>query len=31
MIFNVSGVIIFTWTLPYFEKILNKLIPEKVI
>ena len=30
MIFNVSGVIIFAWTLPYFEKILNKLIPEKV-
>lgn len=31
MIFNVSGVIIFAWTLPYFEKILNKLIPEKNI
>ena len=30
MIFNVSGVIIFAWTLPYFEKILNKLIPEEV-
>ncbi len=31
MIFNISGVLIFAWTLPYFEKILNRLIPEKVI
>jgi len=30
MIFNVSGVLIFAWTIPFFEKILNKLIPEKV-
>jgi phosphate:Na+ symporter len=30
MIFNVSGVLLFAWTLPFFEKILNKLIPEKV-
>ena len=29
MIFNVSGVLLFAWTLPFFEKILNKLIPEK--
>ena len=31
MIFNVSGVLLFAWTLPFFEKILNKLIPEKVM
>ena len=31
MIFNVSGVLLFAWTLPFFEKILNKLIPEKMI
>jgi phosphate:Na+ symporter len=30
MIFNVSGVLIFAWTIPFFEKILNKLIPEKI-
>jgi len=30
MIFNVSGVLLFAWTLPFFEKILNKLIQEKV-
>ena len=30
MIFNVSGVLLFAWTLPFFEKILNKLIPEKI-
>ena len=30
MIFNVSGVLLFAWTLPFFEKILNKLIPEKL-
>lgn len=31
MIFNISGVIIFAWTLPFFEKLLNKLIPEKIV
>lgn len=31
MIFNISGVFIFAWTLPFFEQLLNKLIPEKVI
>ena len=31
MIFNVSGVLLFAWTLPFFEKLLNKLIPEKMI
>ena len=30
MIFNISGVLIFMWTIPLFEKGLNKLIPEKV-
>lgn len=31
MIFNISGVIIFAWTLPFFEKLLNRLIPEKIV
>lgn len=30
MIFNISGVLIFMWTIPLFEKGLNKLIPDKV-
>lgn len=29
MLFNFFGVIMFVWTLPFFEAILNKLIPEK--
>ncbi len=29
MIFNISGVLIFVWTIPTFEKLLNKLLPEK--
>jgi len=29
MIFNISGVLLFAWTIPFFEKILNKLLPEK--
>ena len=29
MIFNISGVLIFAWTIPIFERILNKLLPDK--
>ena len=29
MLFNIFGVLIFIWTIPLFEKILNKLIPDK--
>ena len=29
MIFNISGVLVFVWTIPLFEKMLNKLLPEK--
>lgn len=28
MLFNVLGVLIFVWTLPVFEKVLNKLLPD---
>ena len=30
MIFNISGVLIFMWSIPLFEKGLNRLIPEKI-
>lgn len=29
MLFNISGVLIFAWTIPLFEKTLNKLLPDK--
>jgi len=29
MIFNISGVLVFAWFIPAFEKGLNKLLPEK--
>jgi phosphate:Na+ symporter len=29
MIFNIGGVLIFVWMVPLFEKVLNKLLPEK--
>ena len=29
MIFNISGVLIFAWTIPIFEKIFNKILPDK--
>ena len=29
MIFNISGVLIFAWTIPMFEKALNKILPDK--
>jgi len=31
MMFNIMGVLIFVWTIPLFEKILNRLLPEKEI
>ncbi|MBK7427941.1 MAG: Na/Pi cotransporter family protein [Saprospiraceae bacterium] len=31
MIFNICGVLIFIWTIPVFEKLLNKILPEKEI
>jgi phosphate:Na+ symporter len=31
MIFNCFGVLIFIWTIPFFEKLLNKLLPDKPI
>lgn len=29
MIFNISGVLVFVWFVPFFEKLLNKILPEK--
>ena len=29
MLFNIFGVLVFVWTIPIFEKILNKLLPDK--
>lgn len=29
MLFNISGVLIFVWAIPLFEKTLNKLLPDK--
>lgn len=29
MLFNISGVLLFAWTIPLFEKVLNKMMPEK--
>jgi phosphate:Na+ symporter len=31
MLFNFLGVLIFVWTIPFFEKILNRLLPEKTL
>ena len=31
MIFNVLGVLVFVWTIPLFENILNRLLPEKML
>ncbi len=31
LLFNVSGVLLFVWFIPLFEKILNRLLPEKEI
>jgi phosphate:Na+ symporter len=29
MIFNILGVLIFVWTIPMFEKLLNRLLPSR--
>ncbi len=29
MIFNIGGVLLFVWALPLFEKLLNRLLPDK--
>ncbi len=29
MIFNISGVLLFAWTIPIFETIFNKILPDK--
>ncbi len=31
MLFNILGVLIFVWTVPLFEKLLNKLLPDKKV
>jgi len=31
MLFNILGVLIFVWTIPIFEKELNKALPDKII
>ena len=31
MLFNILGVLIFVWTIPMFEKVLNKALPDKSI
>jgi len=31
MLFNILGVLIFVWTIPIFEKVLNKALPDKRI
>lgn len=30
MLFNILGVLIFVWTIPLFERVLNRLLPDKV-
>jgi phosphate:Na+ symporter len=30
MIFNIGGVLVFAWSLPVFEKVLNNLLPDKI-
>ena len=31
MLFNILGVLVFVWTIPLFEKLLNRLLPDKEI
>jgi len=31
MLFNILGALIFVWTIPIFEKLLNKVLPDKII
>jgi len=30
MLFNILGALIFVWTIPIFEKVLNKALPDKI-
>lgn len=30
MLFNILGVLVFVWTIPVFEKVLNNLLPDKI-
>jgi phosphate:Na+ symporter len=30
MIFNILGVLLFVWTIPFFERFLNRLLPDKL-
>lgn len=30
MLFNICGVLIFIWTIPLFERFLNKILPDKL-
>lgn len=31
MLFNILGVLVFVWTIPFFEKILDRLLPDKIV
>ncbi len=31
MLFNILGVVVFIWAIPVFERVLNKLLPDKVV
>ena len=31
MLFNIFGVLIFIWAIPFFEKTLNKILPDKIV
>jgi phosphate:Na+ symporter len=31
MLFNILGVLVFVWLIPVFERVLNKLLPDKAI
>jgi phosphate:Na+ symporter len=31
VLFNVFGVLIFVWTIPFFEKVLNRWLPDKAV
>lgn len=30
MLFNVLGVLLFVWTIPFFEKVFSKILPDKI-
>lgn len=29
MLFNILGVVLFVWTVPFFEKLFNRLLPDR--